>query len=193
MAAAIPALTEMSGKLDSVKALVDNLPEAGQRQVADLIKSSTGKLGDQVTHALMIPGVSDRLRPALEGIVNKVSALGGMPAGQFALPTVEVTKLAGEISDMVSSLTTTLSGIKDTASANAAIPKLQEINAQLDLSKVAWEKLPSGAKTAIGSMVAPSLTKLKTQVTEVLALNGASDKVKSDIDQIMSKLTSLVG
>lgn len=189
--AAIPKLTELTGKLDSMKTLMDGLPETGRRQIADLINSSTGKLSDQFTRALMIPGASNSLRPALEGIVNRVSSLGGPPAGQFALPSVEVTKMGGELNSLFSSLTKTLVGVKDATSAEAALPKLTQINGQLDVTKDAWRLLPEAGKSTLSSMVKSALATLKPLVAKVLAYAGASEKVKPVVDQIMTKLTDL--
>src|SRR5262249_31138808 len=44
---ALPRLTELAGKLEGMKTLVDKLPDAGKTKVVELIKSSMGTLGDQ--------------------------------------------------------------------------------------------------------------------------------------------------
>ncbi len=185
---ALPRLTELAGKLEGMKALVDKLPDAGKAKVVELLKSNMGTLGDQFSRVLMLPGVTDKLRPALEGIVTKVASLGGLPAGQFALPSVEVTRLGSEVSDALSSLTKSLTGVKDAASAEAALPELSKINAQLDTTKSAWDKLPESGRATIGSVLKSALASLRALVEKVLAFAGVDEKIGQVVKQIMAKL-----
>ncbi len=191
--AALPKLTELSGKLDGMKALVDQLPEAGRAKITELLKSSLGKVGDQLTNALMIPGVGATLRPALEGVVGKLTSLGGLTAAQFALPSREVTQLGSDLTGMFSSLTETLTGIKDAASVDAALPKLKDLDGKLDATKGAWDKLPEAGKATLSSLVQSALAKLRDLVTRVLAIAGVGDRVKPVVDGIMGKLAALGG
>jgi hypothetical protein len=188
--AALPKITEWGTTLAGIKGMVDKLPESARTQIANLVRSSTGKLSEQFSRILMIPGVSDQVRPALEGIVNQLSSIGNLPTGQLALPSIEVTNLGRDLSGTFASLTETITGIKDTASAEAALPKLTQINDQLDTTKGAWNNLPQAGRTTIGSMVASALATLKAHVTRLLAMAGVADKVKPVVDQIMTKLAS---
>jgi hypothetical protein len=189
--AALPKLKDLSGKLDGMKALIDKLPDADKAKITDLIKSNMDKLGDQFNRVLMIPGVTDKLRPALEKIVSEFASLGGLPADRFALPSVEVTKLGSDLSGMLGSLTDTLTGVKDAASAEAALPKLTDLNGKLDDAKVSWDKLPEAGRTAINSALKSALASLKELVNKVLEIAGVGDKIKPVVDPIMTKLASL--
>jgi hypothetical protein len=186
--AAVPRLTELGAKLEAAKALVDKLPEAGKNKVVELIKSNMAKLTDQFNRVLMIPGISEKLRPALEGIVNKVASVAGLPAKQFALPSKEVTELGSEFSDVVSSVTRSLTGVKDAATAEAALPELTKANAKLDSARSRWDSMSEANQATIGSVLKAALASLKALVEKVLALAGVDEKVGKVIKDIMAKL-----
>lgn len=186
--AALPKLAELAGKLEGMKALLDKLPAAGKTTVVELIKSSMTKLGDQLSRVLMIPGVTDKLRPALESITGKAAALAGLPAGQFALPSKEVTDLGSDLSSLVTSLTGSLTGIKDAATAEAALPELSKINLKLDTAKNGWDKMPEAGRATIGAVLKTALTSLRALVEKVIALAGVGDKIGGVVKEIMAKL-----
>jgi hypothetical protein len=182
--AALPKLTELSGKLDDMKALVDKLPTAEKGKITDLIKPSLAKVEDQFAKLQWMPGLGEKVQPAIEGIIGKLASIGGLPIPQ--LP-----KLSGDLAGAFSSLTQSLSGIKDAASAEAAMPKLAEISGKLDGAKAAMDKLSDSGKDTLMSMLKPALAKLKALADKVMALAGVGDKIKPMLDGITSKLSAL--
>jgi hypothetical protein len=189
--AALPRLTELSHKFEGMKTLVNRLPNSARTTVTELIQSNMSKIRDQFARVLMIPGVTDKLRPALEGLGTQVASLAGLPANQYALPSVEVTQLGSQLSELVSSLTETITGIHDKGSAEAALPKLRQLNERLDAIKVAWEKMPETGKSAIRSTLRTAMPSVKTHVNDVMRLAGVSATVRQVIDPIMTKLDQL--
>jgi hypothetical protein len=184
--AAFPKLRELSGKLDDMKALVDKLPVADKGKITDLIKPNLAKLEDQFAKLQWMPGVGDKLQPTVDGIMGKLASLGG-------LPTPQLPRLNGDLASAYSSLTESLSGIKDAASAEAALPKLREISDKLDGTKASMDKLSDSGKATITSMLRPALANLKALVDKVLALAGAGgEKIKPVIDGITGKLKDLI-
>jgi hypothetical protein len=183
--AALPKLAELSGKLDGMKALVDKLPEAGKAKITELIKPNLGKLEDQFAKLLWIPGVGDKIQPAVDGILGKLASLGGLPASK-------VTQVSADLADSVSSLTTSLTGIKDTASAEAALPKLKDIGNRLDGAKSALEGLPESGRSTILAQVKTALSMLKELADKVLAMAGVGDKIRPLVEAILGKLNALV-
>src|SRR5262249_1132573 len=99
--AALPKLTEVSGKSDAMTALADKLPAAGKGNITELIKASLGKLEDQFAKLQWMPGVGDKIGPAVEGVMGKLASLGG-------LPTPQLPQLNGDLATAVSSLTDSL-------------------------------------------------------------------------------------
>jgi hypothetical protein len=183
--AALPKLKELDGKLDGMKALVDKLPDADKGKVTDLIKASFGKVEDQFAKLLWIPGVGDKIRPTVDGIMGKLAALGGMPASK-------VSQVSADMAGTFSSLTESLTGIKDTQSAEAALPKLKDIGDRLNGAKSALEGLPESGRSTILAQVKAALSKLKELADKVLAVAGVGDKIRPAVEAIMGKLNALV-
>ena len=73
--AALPKLRELSTKLDNVAGLASALPLDAQRSVAAVIQPSMAKIKDLTAKAMSIPGVSERLRPVLEPMMQKLQSL----------------------------------------------------------------------------------------------------------------------
>jgi hypothetical protein len=183
---ALPALTEINAKLDGMRDLMDKLPADGKAKVTEVIKANLGKLEDQFAKLMWIPGVADQIKPVVNQVLGKMASLGGLPAPQFP-------QLSGDLAGMVSSLTETLTGIKDSASAEAALPKLQDIDSKLDAAKSTMERMSDTAQATIGSLVKAALANLRGVVDRVIAIPGVGDKVKPVVEAIMGKLTNLAG
>jgi hypothetical protein len=182
---ALAKLKELDGKLDGMKALVDKLPAADKAKVTDLIKASFGKVEDQFAKLLWIPGVGDQIKPTVDGIMGKLAALGG-------LPVPKVSQVSGDLAGTFTSLTTTLAGIKDSVSAEAALPKLKDIGDKLDGAKSALEGLTEAGRSTILAQVKSALGMLKELADKVLAMAGVGDKIRPVLDAIMGKLNALV-
>jgi hypothetical protein len=111
------------------------------------------------------------------------------PAPKLEVP--DVGALSKDLSGVLASLTSTLEGIKDTASADAAMSKLKDISDKVDGASAAAAKLPDAGKSTIRALVAPALDKLRELVKTVLAIPLVGDKIKPVVDAIMSRLTAL--
>jgi hypothetical protein len=183
-AAALPAITALSGKLDGMKALMDKLPEAGKTKIMELIKSNLGEVENHFAKLMWIPGVGDKIKPAVDGVIEKLASVGGLPVPQ-------TSNVSSELAGTFSSMTEALSGIKDAASAEAALPKLREINDKLGASKQMMTGLSDSGKSTLNALLQTALGKLKELADKVLARAGAGDKVKDVLDSILSKLNAL--
>jgi len=73
--AAVPALTSASGSLDSLQRLAAFLPPDARSQVSALAAGALPKLGPLVTNAVAVPGTEGILKPLLDAIVAKLTAL----------------------------------------------------------------------------------------------------------------------
>jgi hypothetical protein len=139
-------------------------------------------------------------RPAAEPEPGAAAAKAGTAAGERQevvapkLPEVEDTaavSLGKDLSGVLGSLTDTLGGIKDSAAAEAALPKLKEIVEKLTDAKDAVAKLTDAGTVAVRKIVVSAVDKLKGLVKSVLEIQGVGDTIKSVVDAIMSKLTDL--
>jgi hypothetical protein len=85
-------------------------------------------------------------------------------------------------------VTSTLSGITDAASAEAALPKLDQLSTQIDGLKGLFGKLPAAARSTITKAVADSTGKLMELITKVSAIPGVGEKLQPVLDGIVKKL-----
>jgi len=100
--------------------------------------------------------------------------------------------------DVGSTLKATLGGVKttlrdvtDTASAQAALPKLQDATVQLDKLGGLSAQLPAAGKTALAALVAAERPAIEELLNKVLALPGVAAVAKPAIDLFRSKLDAL--
>jgi len=103
-----------------------------------------------------------------------------------------VTSLTGQVNDFFVSATNTFAGIKDVASAEAAVPKLRELSTRLDSMRVAMDQLPADARTRLVALVKDSSAKLMPTIDSVVAIPAVGDTIKPLIDELRRKLNGLV-
>jgi hypothetical protein len=183
-AAAVPKLKDIGDKLDAIKPAMDKLPDAGKAKVKEMIQSDLASIDDRFAKLLWIPGIGDNLKQAVDPIMDRFASLGGLQVPRTA-------NVSGELAGIVSALTGTLSGIKDATSAEAALPKLRELDNRLDASKDMMAGLPSSGKSTVNTLLKVATTNLKRLVDKVVATTGVGDSVKPVVDSIMAKLNAL--
>lgn len=72
--AAVPALNEVSGKVDGLTGIWDKVPEANRGALSGLVGDNMGKLTPILDKANEIPGVSDVLGPITGPLLDKLKA-----------------------------------------------------------------------------------------------------------------------
>jgi hypothetical protein len=181
---AVPKLTELNNQLDALKSQMDKLPADGKARIAELIKTNLGKLEDQFAKLLWVPGVGDKIKPLVGETLNKMASLGG-------LPTPQMPQLSSDLAGLVSTVTDVLSDVRDTASAEAALPKLQNLNENLDGMKSMMDKLPEAGKSTIAALVKAALVKLREAADKVTTITGGvGEKIKPIVTAILDKLNT---
>jgi hypothetical protein len=133
-------------------------------------------------------GTAPRVSPASAPVAAKVPV---PEAPKVLIP--DATQLSTELTDTFKTLTETLTGVKDVASAEAALPKLQDLSSKLDAAKATMQKLADAGKATIKTLVQSSQVKLKELVDKVLTIPGVGEKLRAVADSIMAKLTDLAG
>jgi hypothetical protein len=97
------------------------------------------------------------------------------------------------IQDMRSTLNDgagTLSGITDVASADKALPQLDQFNDKLAGLKSQMDKLPDSAKATASSAIQPWISKIRDLSTKAGNIPGAGDKLKPTLDKLNATLGS---
>jgi hypothetical protein len=186
-ATALPKLNAATAKLGELKAQIDKLPAVDKDQfINEQIKPALAKLEEQSARLQWIPGVGAKIKSAVDENLHKIASLGDLAVGK--LPQV-----SGELADSFTSITETLTGVKDAASAKAAVSKLQEVSGKLDSAKADMEQLPASGKNTLAALIKPALEKLRQVYDRVVALAGVSETIRAPMDAIMTKLTHLAG
>lgn len=123
---------------------------------------------------------------------NKVN----LPASTDAVKQVTKTLEAGlteDVNSFFSSATESLNGIKDAATADAALPKLKLLDEQATGFKKAFNLVPEAGRGAIKTLISAGIEKLKAVVAKVIAMPGVGEKLKPVVDALMAKLAAVTG
>jgi hypothetical protein len=121
---------------------------------------------------------------------NKPRPVVQAPAAMQAM-MVNGVDVGGQVKTLSDSLRTTLGGIKDASSAQAALPKLQDAVAQLDKVKGLAASMPAGGKSSFATLITSLMATLNPLFDTALAVPGVSGIVKGPIDQIRNAMTAL--
>ena len=97
-----------------------------------------------------------------------------------------------QVTDSINSLRTTLNGVTDAASAQAALPKLREVTAQIDKVDGMIGQLSPDQRRLLAGLVNPVMPTLNQLFDKVLAIPGVSELLKPAIDALKVKLAVLV-
>ena len=106
--------------------------------------------------------------------------------------TVGGVDLGKQITDSINTLRSTLIGITDSASAQAALPKLQAATAQIDKVNGMVGQLTDAQRKALAGLVNPMMSTLNQLFDKVLAIPGVAEVIKPTVDTLKAKLATLV-
>lgn len=91
----------------------------------------------------------------------------------------------------LATLKTTLEGVTDAASAQAALPRLTEVATGIDQVTGALGQASAEQKAAVAGLVAPLLTTLTPLIDKVLAIPGVGEVLKPALDALTARLSGL--
>jgi hypothetical protein len=107
---------------------------------------------------------------------------------QTAALTVGDVNVGEQLTDVMQNTEETLQGITDAQSAEAAVPKLNDINARLEELSGPVGQLPEDAKKVLADVLGKRVTELKTMADKLTAQEGVGDVVRPALEPIMAKL-----
>ena len=87
-----------------------------------------------------------------------------------------------QVGDSLGTLRTSLQGISDVASANAALPKLQEATTQIDRVSGLLGQLSADQRKLVSGLVASAMTTINQLFDKVLAIPGVGEVVEPTIE-----------
>jgi hypothetical protein len=105
--------------------------------------------------------------------------------------TIDGVDLGASVTAAIDDLKASLQGITDKATAEAALPKLQETTTALDEVSIKADKLSAEQKTGVASLVTAALPIVNPLFDSVLAIPGVSEIAKPAIDGLRMKLDQL--
>lgn len=111
-----------------------------------------------------------------------LTTLKGVPGG---------TDVANATSMALNTLKTSLDGIKDAATAQSALPKLQEAQAQLDKVDGLAAQLPTTGRGALATIIAAGLPTINKQLDQILAIPGVAPILQRPIDGLRAEFETL--
>lgn len=125
----------------------------------------------------------EKLGEGMEALVEKANAaVEGIEGGPEALKNV---------TRFFSSAKESLSNVTDSATAESARDKLNELGGALDGIKEAMGKLPAEAKTVLVSIVEKGKATLNEIGDRIMATPEVKDVLKPKFDEIMEELSGL--
>ena len=200
IAAALPSgfanMLAGAGLLDSVGG-VARTASAAASQTARVTTSAARAIGDRGQRAASLNWLY-WLIPLL-AILAVLIYLFAKPAEQVvqpSAPTIPSLTVGGldirkEVTDSITNLRSTLAGITDAASAQAALPKLREVTSQIDKVDGLVGQLSAEQRKALAGLVNPLMPSLNQLFDKVLAIPGVSEVLKPTIEALRAKFAVL--
>jgi hypothetical protein len=105
--------------------------------------------------------------------------------------TVDGVNLANQFNSSVNTLKAALPGINDTASAQAALPKINDVIAQLNDINGRAAKLSPEGRSALAKLIIAARPTIKEMCDKVIAIPGVGAVAKPTIDDLQAKLDLL--
>ncbi len=99
--------------------------------------------------------------------------------------------IGAELGSVAEGLRGTLVGIKDEASAKAALPRLQQMSQQLGGLNESAAKLPAAGRSTLATYAKQILPFLRPLIDKALAASGVGAVAKPVLDQILNRIEGL--
>ncbi len=122
---------------------------------------------------------------------HSVKEAAEQAAGSATALVADGVDVNAQLTTAFDGLKTTLGGITDAASAQAALPKLQEAVTSVDGLTAMAAKLTPTQRTMLSGLITAALPTLKELIAKVLAIPGVGDIVKPTADALMAKVEAL--
>jgi Bacterial protein of unknown function (DUF937) len=115
------------------------------------------------------------------------------PQGMNQTTTLAVSggDIGKQLTNHIANVRTTLNGVTDVASAQAALPKLQEATAQIDKTGSQAAQLSADQRKQIAGLVDPMMPAFNQLCDRVLAIPGVAQVLKPSVDSLKAKLTAI--
>ena len=106
---------------------------------------------------------------------------------------VDFSAISGGIEGVFGSATDALSGVTDAASAEAALPALEEVSGKLGGLNDVVSRLPDAAKGPIGGIVSTGLASVQPLIEKVSAIPGVGAIIEPIVTPMLEMLQGMAG
>jgi hypothetical protein len=189
----LAGVSSISGMTDWARSTAGSVYQAGRTAVSETART---------VHATVAAGASARrwALPVLAllilgGVLWWWGSSGAPPSVSVPPPSLgtdQVARLTGQVTDFFRSATDTFAGIKDTASAEMAVPKLRELSTTLDTLRFTINQLPVDARAKPVALVKDLSAKLMPTLDSAVTLPAVGNTVKPFVDELRHKLNAMV-
>ncbi len=115
---------------------------------------------------------------------------GALQVPDAAMAGADVGK---QIGDVLGSATSTLSGITDVESAQAALPDIEAMTSKLDGVTGLLDQLPEGARSSVSTAARNGLGQLQPTIDKVLEIPGVGPILRPAVESMLEKLAIISG
>lgn len=122
-------------------------------------------------------------------IAWRVFSTKSEPVAQAAMSQVDSTKR--QLTGVLESATAALSGVRDAASAKAALPRIEDAARSVGSMASSLGTMPATVRDAVGQVTSSLLPGLKAAADKALALPGVSDVLKPAVTQLLDGIAKL--
>lgn len=178
---------------DAATSAVEATTEAAS-DAADAVSDAAGDAADAAGDAAS--ATADAAGDAVDAASDTAADAAGAASDAASAAADQVTAMVGdidvggELASLFDGVTGTLSNITDQASAEAAVPALEEISGGLDSLTGLAEQLPEAAVGGIAEMVASGLDGLDGAMQSLKDIPGVGELIEPLIAEIREKLSA---
>jgi len=106
-------------------------------------------------------------------------------------PIIANTDVGKQLVSLVGDIKGAVAGVRDTATAQAALPRIQEAAGRLEKLNMQAGQLSGDARRALATYVASEQGVIKSTIASVLALPGVSAVLKPVLEQMQGRIEGL--
>ena len=100
------------------------------------------------------------------------------------------TQLSQELRETVGSVTGALNEVRDTVTAETALPKIEQAKGKVEEIRARAAQLPPEEKSRFDQLVEPQVRTLQRQSERMAAIPGAGEKIKPVLDDLISRMSA---
>lgn len=106
-------------------------------------------------------------------------------------PAIANTEVGRQIVSIIDDLKGSISGVRDAATAQTALPRIQDVAGRLEKLNTQAAQLPPEVRRALGTVVNSQQGVIKTIIANVLSLPGVAALLKPVLEQMQGRIEGL--